>query len=237
MSSGMGGGGVPENCTKAIIVPVYKGKGRKGECRSYRGISLLSIPGKVYGKVIIKRVHQLPEGKISEEQGGLRKGRGCVDQIFCFRMVVEKILAKGKKLYAAFMDLEKAYDRVDWLALWDVLKIYGVGGKLLNTVKSFYEEASACVKIGGETSEHFEIKGGLKQGCIMSLWLFNIYMDGVIREVKGKVGEVGVRMYDEGRKWVLNSILFADDTVLIAESESDLQNLVNILIVYVKGES
>ncbi len=141
---------VPADWTKAIIVPVYKGKGRRGECRSYRGISLLSIPRKLYGKVIIERVQRLAEEKIGEEQGGFRKGRGCVDQIFCFRMVVEKILAKGKKLYAAFMDLEKAYDRVNWLALWDVLKIYGVGEKLLRAVKSFYEEASAIVKISGE---------------------------------------------------------------------------------------
>ncbi len=108
MSSGMGGG-VPANWTKAIIVPVYKGKDRRGECGSYTGISLLTIPGKVYGKVTKERVQRLTEEKISE-QGDFRKGRGCVDQIFSFRMVVEKILAKGKKLYAAFMDLEKAYD-------------------------------------------------------------------------------------------------------------------------------
>ncbi len=76
-------------------------------------------------------------------------------------------ISKREELYAAFMDLEKAYDRVSWLALWDVLKIYGVGGKLLSAVKSFYEEASACVKISGETSEHFEIKVGLRQGCAM----------------------------------------------------------------------
>ncbi len=112
MSSSMGGG-VPADWTKAIIVPGYKGKRRRGECGSCRGISLLSIPRKVYGKVIIERVQQLTEGKISEEQRGFRKGRGCVDQIFSFMMVVEKILAKGKKLYAAFMDVEKAYDRVD----------------------------------------------------------------------------------------------------------------------------
>ncbi len=61
--------------------------------------------------------------------------------------------------------------------MWDVLKIYGVGGKLLRAVKSSYEEAFACVKIGGEISEHFEIKVGLRQGCVMSPWLFNIYMD------------------------------------------------------------
>ncbi len=116
MSSGMGGGGGSADWTKAIIVPVYKGKGRRGKCGSYRATSLLSIPGKVYGKVIIERVQRLTEEKISDEQGGFRKGRGCVDQIFCFRMV----LAIGKKLYAAFIDLEKAYVIVDWLALWDI---------------------------------------------------------------------------------------------------------------------
>ncbi len=103
-----------------------------------------------------------------------------MDQIFSFRMVVEKILAKGKKLNAALMDLEKAYGRVDWLALWDVLKIYGVGGKLLTAIQSFYEEASTCVKISGETSEHFEIKVGLRQRCVMSPWLFNIFIVGAI---------------------------------------------------------
>ncbi len=59
-----------------------------------------------------------------------------------------------------------------------------MGGKLLSALKSFYEEESACVKISGETSEQFEINVGLRQGCVMSLWLFNIYMDGVRREMK-----------------------------------------------------
>ncbi len=59
-------------------------------------------------------------------------------------MVVEKILTKGKKLYAAFMDLEMLMTRVDWLALFEVLKLYGVGGKLLSAIKSFHEGASAC---------------------------------------------------------------------------------------------
>ncbi len=76
--------------TKAIIVPVYNGKGRRGDCGSYRGLSLFSVPGKVYGKVITERVQRLTEEKIGEEQGGFRKGRGCVDQILSFRMVVEK---------------------------------------------------------------------------------------------------------------------------------------------------
>ncbi len=74
----------------------------------------------------------------------------------------------------------------------------------------------------------FAVEVEVRQGCVMSPWLFNICMEGVMREMKGKVGEVGVRMYAEGRKWVLNSILFADKTVLIAENESDLQKLVTV---------
>ncbi len=93
-----------------------------------------------------------------------------------------------------------------------------MGGKLFSAIKSFYEKASTCVKISGATSERFEIKVGLRQGCLMSPWLFNIYMVSVMREMKGKVREVRIRMYAEGRKWVLNSILFADDTVIIAEN-------------------
>ena len=208
-------------------MPLYKGKGSRDECGNYRGISLLSIPGKVYGRIVIERVMEITEGRISEEQGGFRKGRGCVDQIFTVKMLTEKYLMKGKKLYAAFMDLEKAYDRVDWKSLWDVLKIYGVGGQLLQGIKSFYQGANACVKINGELSESFCIKTGVRQGCVMSPWLFNVYMDGVIREMKAKSGGVGAKMMEEGNEWCMITSLFADDTALFVESEQELQRVVS----------
>ena len=80
-------GVVPDDWVKAIMVPVYKGKGSKEECCNYRGISLVSIAGKVYGKIIIERVMEITESRISEEQGGFRRGRGCVDQIFTVKEV------------------------------------------------------------------------------------------------------------------------------------------------------
>ncbi len=90
------------------------------------------------------------------------------------RMIIEKMLAKDKNMYAAFMDLEKAHDRVDCEALWDVLRVYGVGGRLFDGVKTIYRDASACVIVKGEMSECFNIKAGLWQGCVMSSWLFNL---------------------------------------------------------------
>ncbi len=75
-------GEVPDDWKKAIIVPLYKGKGSRSECSSYRGISVLSVPGKVYGRILTERLMEVTEGKVSEEQGGFWKGRGCIDQIF-----------------------------------------------------------------------------------------------------------------------------------------------------------
>ncbi len=67
----------------------------------------MSVPGKVYGRIYTERLMEVTEGKVSEEQEGFRKRRGCVDQIFPMKMLVEEYLGKDKKLYAAFMDLEK----------------------------------------------------------------------------------------------------------------------------------
>ena len=127
-------GEVPVEWTMAVIVPLYKGKGSKEACMNFRGISLLSIPGKVYGRLIIERVKEITRGVIGGEQGAFMDGRGCVDQIHTVRLMIEKYICKRRKLYAAFIDLEKAYDRVDRKALWDVLRIYGVGGELLSAV-------------------------------------------------------------------------------------------------------
>ncbi len=60
----------------------YKGKGGRSECSNYRGISLLSVPGKVYGRILTERLMEVTEGMVSGDQGGFRKGRGCVDQTF-----------------------------------------------------------------------------------------------------------------------------------------------------------
>ncbi len=115
------------------------------------------------------------------------------------RMITEKTLLKDKNVYAALMDLETAFDRVDCEALWDVLRIYGVSGRLLDGVKAFYRDVSACVRVKGEMAECFKIKAGLGQGCVMSPWMFNVFMDGVVREMKAKIGNLGVKMSVDGR--------------------------------------
>merc|ERR1712121_507428 len=105
----MSSGREPNDWKIGCIVPLYKGKGDPLECKNNRGISLLSVPGKLYGRILIDRVVENSEGQIGEEQSGFRKGRSCADQIFVLRQLSEKLLEKKRRLFVAFMDLEKAY--------------------------------------------------------------------------------------------------------------------------------
>ncbi len=73
------------------------------------------------------------------------------------------------------------------------MKIYGVGGQFLEGIRAFYRGASGCVKVNDEFNDSFSIGMGVRQGCVMSPWLFNIYMDGSMREIKARV-DVGSRL-------------------------------------------
>ena len=129
---------------------------------------MLSVVGKLFGKVLIKRVRASNECAIVEEQCGFRQGRGCIDQVFAVRQVCEKYLANWKYVFWAFMDLEKAYDTIDRHGMWQMLRVYGVRGKLLKAVQSFYVDSRACVRVGNDVSESFPVNVGLRQGCVMS---------------------------------------------------------------------
>ena len=85
------------------------------------------------------------------------------------------------------MDLEKAYDTIDRHGMWQMLRVYTVAGKLLKAVQSYYIDSAACVRMGNVVSEWFPVNFRLRQGCFMSPWLFNVYMDGVVREVNVRV--------------------------------------------------
>ena len=82
--------------------------------------------------------------------------------------------------------------------------------------------------MGSDLSERFEVNVGLRQGCVMSPWLFNVFMDGVVREVKMRTMERGLMLKGQnGWEWEVSQLLFADDTALVASTEERLQRLVN----------
>ena len=140
-------------------------------------------------------------------QFGFRAGRGTTDAIFVVRQMQERYLEKGRDLWMAFVDLEKAFDRVPREVLWWALRSAGVEECIVNVIRSMYCDASTSVKLQGCESSEFGVKVGVHQGSVLSPLLFVI----VLNELSKK--------FRVGLPWEL---LYADDLALIAETEEEL---------------
>ena len=208
-------GTVPLEWQTGVVVPLHK-KGDRRVCSNYRGITLLSLPGKVYARVLERRIRPIVEPRIQEEQAGFRPGRGTLDQLYTLRQVLEGSWEFAHPVHMCFVDLEKAFDRVPRGVLWGVLREYGVRGPLLRAVRSLYDRSRSLVRIAGSKSDLFPVRVGLRQGCPLSPVLFITFMDRISRRSQGVEG---VRFGDHR----ISSLLFADDVVLLASSNQDLQ--------------
>jgi hypothetical protein len=121
---------IPQDWKDAVVVPLYK-KGSKTDCGNYRGISLLSIAGKLLTSIIRERISALYEVNLREEQAGFRTGRVCTDQIFNLRQVFERRLRHGRPFGALFVDFAAAFDSVHRESLWAALRSIGIPTKLV----------------------------------------------------------------------------------------------------------
>ena len=199
-------GHIPEDWKSSVSIPIYKGKGDPMDCGSYRGVKLLEHAMKVIEKVLEKRIRA--QVHIDEMQYGFMPGRGTTDAIFIARQLQEKYLAKKKDLYFAFVDLEKAFDRVPREVTRWALRQVGVEEWLVQTVMTMYEEARTVVRTPCGDSASFTVNVGVHQGSVLSPLLFVIVMEAITR-----VARVGL-------PWEL---LYADDLILVSESPDDLK--------------
>ncbi|KAK0154090.1 LINE-1 retrotransposable element ORF2 protein [Merluccius polli] len=206
---------VPLDWQTGVVVPLFK-KGDRRVCSNYRGITLLSLPGKIYSGVLERRVRWIVEPRIQEEQCGFRPGRGTVDQLYTLCRILEGAWEFAQPVHMCFVDLEKAFDRVPRGVLWGVLREYGVSDPLIRAVRSLYDWCQSLVRIAGNKSDLFPVRVGLRQGCPLSPILFIIFMDRISRCSQGVEG---VRFGDIR----IGSLLFADDVVLLASSDRELQ--------------
>ena len=208
-------GTVPLDWQTGVVVPLFK-KGDRRVCSNYRGITLLSLPGKVYSGVLERRVRRTVEPRIQEEQCGFRPGRGTLDQLWTLGRILEGAWEFAQPVHMCFVDLEKAFDRVPRGVLRGVLREYGVSDSLIRAVRSLYDRCRSLVRIAGSKSNSFPVRVGLRQGCPLSPILFITFMDRISRRSQGVEG---VRFGDLR----IRSLLFADDVVLLASSGRDLQ--------------
>lgn len=235
-------GSVPQDMRNANIVTLYKNKGDRSDCNNYRGISLLSIAGKLFARVALKRLQVLAEKLYPESQAGFRAGRSTLDMIFTLRQLQEKCREQRKPLYMAFVDLTKAFDLVSRSGLFQLVERIGCPPRLLSILQSFHTDMKGTVQFDGCTSEPFNICRGVKQGCVLAPTLFGIFFSLLLRQAFGTSTE-GVYLHTRTdgklfnlsrlkaktkvRPFTIRDMLFADDAALATHTEEHLQILLN----------
>ncbi|CAH2223431.1 Hypothetical predicted protein [Pelobates cultripes] len=134
-----------------------------------------------------------------------------------------------EKIYFRFMYYSKAFDCVDHNNMWQVLKEMGVPDHLIRLLKNLYVDQEATVRTEHGTTEWFKIRKGVRQGCILSPYLFNLYAQYIMHKAGLDESKNGINI--AGRN--INNLRYADYTTLMAESEEELKDL----LMRVKEES
>jgi hypothetical protein len=211
----------PSDWVDSNFVPLFK-KGSTKKCENYRTVSLISHASKVLLHIINQRLKYYLDSQIPPEQAGFVKGKGTREQIFNIRLLIEKSREFRVPIACCFIDYSKAFDCVRWDSMWMVLTEMGVPPHLTRLVKQLYQNNTATVRVNKLSTENFQVQKGVRQGCILSPLLFNIYGEYIMRKVLDG-WEGGLRV---GGKSISN-LRYADDTTLITTSLDDMRILMN----------
>ena len=225
---------IPNVWKRSIINPIPKSSSKDPrDPLGYRGISLAPSSYKLYCSVLNERLNKFVTELdiINDNQNGFRKKRSTADHIISLSTVIETRKSTRLPTFAAFIDFKTAYDKTNRNLLFSKLLQNGISGRFYDAIKTIYAEVKSCVRINGLKTNWFDINCGLKQGCLLSPIFFNLYVNDIVQSLS----ELGVGIDIGGEK--LSILLYADDIVLLAESESDLQKMLDVLNVWVSNNS
>ncbi len=213
----------PEDYMTSVMIPIEK-KPNATDCSDFRTISLISHASKVILKVLTRRIESKAKDFIGEEQFGFRKGLGTREAIGVLRQICERNLEHNRDVYVCYVDYEKAFDRVNWSKMMDILQDIGVDWRDRRLIKNLYMGQKVKVRTAvGETAA-CTIGRGNRQGCSLSPLLYTIYDEAIMKEAFQN-GVDGVKV---GGK-LITSIRFADDKAIVGETEQALQRSMDVL--------
>ena len=194
---------IPKDWEESYILNLYKGKGDALDRGNYRGLKLTDQVMKLLERVLDSSIRSMVD--IDEMQFGFVPGRGTTDAIFIARQLQEKYIAAKKPLYFAFVDLEKAFDRVPREVLWWAMRSLGVEEWAVRAVQNMYSNARSRVRVNGQYSDEFNVRVGVHQGSVLSPLLFILVLEALSRKFP-----------DRGAPWEL---LYADDLCVSADTK------------------
>ena len=207
--------------SKVVTIPK---KCNTKNCEEHRTLSLIPHSSKILLKTLYERIYTKVETFLGNDQFGFRRKMGTREAIATLRVIAEKTIEFGKSLYICFVDYEKAFDRVNWVKLMEVLKMIGLDWKERRAVWELYVNQSAVIQVGDDLSEPAKIGRGARQGGLLSTIIFNIYVQFMINEAL-EDNDDGIFISGE----CTPAVRFADDKAMTSHSNSGLQRIMNDL--------
>jgi hypothetical protein len=226
--------GIFPHCFKyGLLIPIPKpGKQDYTDKNNSRGITLLTTLGKLYEKVLHEKLVQDCTSKnipfTNELQDAGKKNISCLHSNFLMRETVHYVRKRNKSVYLAFLDIEKAFDKVWQNGLLFKLLKKNVNSKIAFVIADSFHDFKLCVSLGSQYSDWFNVKQGVHQGGPLSSVLFQLYFDELLNSLQES--NKGVSLY--GTK--ISCIAYADDLALIASSSENLQAMLDIAFMYSK---
>ena len=209
-------GTVPEEWKLANVVPVFK-KGEKDHCENYRPISLLSIVSKQLERCVFMNIKCHLSQIICKCQHGFLRGKSCVTNLLEAIDYTGRIMDNGGQVDTIYLDMSKAFDRINHTKLITKLRNYGFGGNLLKWFQSYLSDRCQRVTVLGCTSNTLPVSSGVPQGSILGPALFLLY----VNDLRDSVKTSEVAMFADDTK-LFSSVKCQDDAMLL---QSDLRNL------------
>uniref|UniRef100_A0A8D8WJF1 Craniofacial development protein 2 n=1 Tax=Cacopsylla melanoneura TaxID=428564 RepID=A0A8D8WJF1_9HEMI len=214
---------IPSDFLESIFIPLPK-KNKAKNCTDFRTISLISHSSKILLSIIRERITKRIEQNLAETQMGFRAGKGCRDGITALRVLLERSVEMRVDVFLAFVDFEKAFDNLKHENLRDIIEEIDIPKAELRLIENLYWNQRGKVRTKFGDSESFNIEKGVRQGCLISPILFNIYVEKIIDKALG-MEEKGFSI--NGR--IVNNLRYADDTLIIAKSKGELKRLLEQL--------
>ena len=214
----------------SIITPIHK-SGTKTDPSNYRGISVMSCLGKLFTSILNLRLKKYVYEKniLCDEQLGFREGNRTSDAIITLYSLIRQYCHKnGRNIYSCFVDFKKAFDSIPRDLLLEKLLKLGVNGKFFNAVKSMYNNDFCCVRVGEKITNTFLANQGVKQGCILSPLLFNIFLSD-LPKIFSSPDCQPVKL---SNAQPVSCLIWADDVVLLSESNNGIQEMISKLAKY-----
>ena len=186
----------PQDWKRSVFIPIPKKVNAK-ECSNYHTFALISHTYTVVLKILQARLQQYVNRELPDVQAGFRKGKWTRDQIANICWIIEKAREFQTNIYFCFIDYTKAFDSVDLNKLWKILKEMGIPDHLTCLLRKLYAGQEATVRTRHGTTDWFQIRKGVCQGCIMSPCLFNLYTEYIMWNARLDEAQAGIKMPGE----------------------------------------